>query len=43
MKGRKTPWHSFEGLGEKQRRDKAKIGLILAAVFFVLMNVIAFL
>ena len=43
MKGRKTPWHSFEGLGEKQKRNKAKLGLILAAVLFVLMNVIAFL
>lgn len=43
MKGRRTPWHSFEGLGEKQKRNKAKLGLILAAVLFVLMNVIAFL
>ena len=43
MKRNKTRWHSFEGLGEKQKRDKAKLGLILAAVLFVVMNVIAFL
>lgn len=43
MKRNKTRWHSFEGLTEKQRREKAKRGVIIAVFLFVLMNAIAFL
>lgn len=43
MKGRRTPWHSFDGLTEAKKREKARIGLIMAIVFFALMNVIVFL
>ena len=34
MKRNKTRWHSFEGLTEKQRREKAKRGVIIAVFLF---------
>lgn len=34
---------SFEGLSPKEKQEKAKIGLALGLILFILMNVIAFL
>ena len=40
---KKRPWHSFEGLPEGQKKTKARTGLVLAVILFVLVNLIAFL
>ena len=39
--GRKK-WNSFEGLTPEQKKKKARTGLVLALVAFILMTVIAF-
>ncbi len=40
--GRKRRWNSFEGLTPEQKRAKARTGIIMAIVVFLLMTVIAF-
>lgn len=40
---KRRPWYSFEGLSEGQKKAKARTGLVLALVFFILMNAIILL
>ncbi len=35
-------WYSFEGLTPGQKKTKARRGVLLALVLFLLMNVLAF-
>ena len=39
---RKRRWNSFEGLTPEQKKAKAKTGIVMALVVFLLMTVIAF-
>lgn len=40
---KKRSWYSFEDLSEGQKKIKARTGLVLAIVFFILMNAIILL
>ncbi len=35
-------WYSFEGLSPEQKKTRARRGVLLALVLFLLMNVLAF-